>query len=133
VRPVTNALRIVWAPVGVVLAHNGLAALIGHHREFDPVFHFLGGVAGAHAVLQGLVLFPRSTAFAPVARPRLVAVIAVAFVAGLWELGEFASDRVLGSHIQQGWLDTGSDIALGIAGAVVIAMIESTRKRDKSR
>jgi CDP-diglyceride synthetase len=36
-----------------------------------------------------------------------------------WELAEFTSDRFLGTHIQRGPLDTWSDVALGLAGALV--------------
>jgi len=127
------ALSISWAPVAVLLLHSALAALIGHRRDLDPVFHFLGGVAGAYAVCQALVMVPQLTSRLVVGNTRLLAVAAVTLVAVLWECAEFASDRLLGSHIQLGWPDTMMDLALGVGGAVIGAILGAASRRVLER
>jgi hypothetical protein len=51
----------------------------------------------------------------------------------LWELMEFMSDQLRGTHIQLGPLDTWSDVGLGVAGAAVRAWLGRTRGDDSSR
>lgn len=119
---VGRALSISWAPIAVLLLHSALAGLIGHRRGLDPGFHFLGGVAGAYAVCQALVLVPRLASRVAAGHPKLMVVATVAIVAILWECAEFASDRLVGSHIQLGLSDTMMDLALGVGGAVIGAL-----------
>jgi hypothetical protein len=129
----SRTLSISWAPVAVVLLHSVLAGLIGHRRDLDTVFHFLGGVAGAYAACQALVLVPRLASRFAARHARFLAVAAVAIVAVLWECTEFASDRLLGSHIQHGWLDTMMDLALGSGGAVIGAILGAASQREVAR
>ena len=110
-------LRISWPAGAVVVAHPLLAALIGHRRELDPIFHFLGGVAGAYAFREATLVFRRVIPSVVVDRARLFAIVAVAIAAVLWECAEFAKDQLFGSRIQLGWSDTLSDLALGVIGA----------------
>jgi hypothetical protein len=51
----------------------------------------------------------------------------------LWECAEFASDRLLGSHIQLGWPDTMMDLALGVGGAVIGAILGAASRRVLER
>ena len=124
--PAHRLWPIVWAPLGVLVIHGALSAGFGHRRELDPLFHFLGGAGGAYAVLQTLERFGGSLPEPAIRYRTAIAVGLVAIVAILWELMEFASDRLLGSHIQRGPADTWSDIALGIGGAMVVALVAST-------
>lgn len=126
----SRALSISWAPVAVVLMHLVMAGLIGHRRDLDPVFHFLGGVAGAYAACQALVLVPRLASRVGAGHAKFLAVAAVAIVAVLWEGAEFASDRLLGSHIQLSRLDTTIDLALGIGGAVIGAIVGAASRGE---
>ena len=96
----------------MVLAHAAVTAIFGHQRWLDPVFHFLGGAAVFYTIDRLLRLF------AGVRRPKLALALVVVPVL-LWELVEFLSDRYLGTLVQQGALDTGSDVVLGLGGAVV--------------
>ena len=123
--------RLGWAPVGVLVLHFVLAALFGHRRELDPVFHFLGGAAGAYFLLRMLDGYPERLPRAWARNGSRTIVFAMIGVALLWELAEFGSDRVLGSHIQQGPLDTWSDVALGAAGAVAAVWVETVRARRR--
>jgi hypothetical protein len=128
-----SALRISWAPVAVVLLHLVMAGLIGHRRCLDPVFHFLGGAAGAYATCQALVLVPRLASRVGAGHAKFLAVAAVAIVAVLWEGAEFASDRLLGSHIQLSRLDTMMDLTLGVGGAVIGAILGAAGAGRKVR
>jgi len=124
-----RAWRVGWAPVAVVGLHSALAATVGHRRDLDPVFHFLGGAAGAFAVLNAIVFFPRQLSSLSAWNPRVVAIAAVVVAALLWECGEFAADRVLGTHVQAGWLDTSIDLVLGTVGAAVVIVIAAFGRR----
>lgn len=114
-----NIIRVVWAPISVVALHAILAGLIGHKQALDPVFHFLGGAAGAFAVLNAIRIFPDRTASLPGIQPAWMALAAVAAAALLWECGEFVADHLFGTRIQTDWMDTTLDLALGIGGAVL--------------
>ena len=113
-----RALRVVWAPLAVVGLHAALVLTIGHYRSLDPVFHLLGGAAGAYALIQLFTEFPGFIRLPASWEPRTTAVIATFAVAILWECVEWVSDTYFGGHSQQGALDTGSDLALGALGAI---------------
>jgi len=106
-----------WAPLAVISLHAGLAATVGHRDEYDPLFHFLGGVAGAYCLLRALSLF--RVHLGPLNRPHPIVIVLVAMfaVAGAWELVEFASDRFLRTQVQFGLDDTAMDVVLGLVGA----------------
>ena len=110
---------VAWAPLGVVALHSGVAAAIGHRREYDPFLHFLGGAAGAHCLLRVLQLFRGGFGRLAQIDPRLLVLAVMVVVTGAWELAEFLSDRVLGTRVQLGPDDTAMDIVLGVAGAIV--------------
>jgi hypothetical protein len=124
---------VAWAPAMVVLSHSALAGLIGHRRELDPLFHFLGGVAGTHAILGAWAVFPQVRPRLAIGHPSQIAIATVSAAAVLWELAEFASDRLLRTRIQFGWSDTGLDVVLGIGGAVVGAIIGRALVRSENR
>jgi hypothetical protein len=113
---------VVWPPFAVVAGHSLLAVPFGHRTELDPIFHFLGGVAGALSLWRALELSQATRFNAPRTRSIAILVVMLAVVL-LWELAEFGSDRFRGTHIQRGWLDTGSDIVLGLIGAAVTVSI----------
>jgi hypothetical protein len=126
---VRGILRIIWAPVAVVAAHSVLTATTGHHAKLDPLFHFLGGAAGAYAVDR----VARDNAWrsaGTAARRASWMVGGVLAAAVLWELAEFISDREFGTHIQLSRVDTISDVALGTLGALVVARILTRRTRS---
>lgn len=124
-----KAIAIAWAPLAVVVLHQVVARIFGHMEDLDPLFHFAGGIAGASAVLRVLTYLPNLPEEIA-AKRSWIAIAAVTVAAVSWELGEFASDRWRGTHIQQGPLDTWSDIALGIAGAVACTLL--LRRRNRS-
>jgi hypothetical protein len=121
-------LGIVWAPVAVVAAHSILTATTGHHTKLDPLFHFLGGAAGAYSV-DGMARAYARVAVSTAVRRAALMVGAVIVAALLWELAEFISDWRFGTHIQESRVDTISDVALGTLGALVVARMVARRTR----
>jgi hypothetical protein len=122
---------VVWAPLAVVALHSVLSIAIGHRRDLDPLFHFLGGIAGAYALLQIVRCFPQSIPMS-VVRHRTTIVIGLVVAATLlWEFMEFGSDRLLGTHVQLHQGDTLSDIALGIGGGALMATLAALIRRNQ--
>ena len=114
-------------PAGVVALRALFAAIFGHQRWLDPILHFVGGAAAVYCcsrLLQSAFRLQRKSA---------VPLILVTFFILLWEIGEFVSDRFIGTHVQHGVLDTGSDIVLGLAGAMLYSIaVEGKRKATES-
>ena len=88
----------------------------------DPVIHFWGGVAATF-------FFRRA---GTIARDRIGELTGLGLnvfsfaltcsIAVFWEIGEFTSDRMLGSHAQRGLGNTMRDLILGISGAIVFLL-----------
>ncbi len=126
---VLRLARALWPPFAVVAVHDGIARLFNHYSILDPGFHFFGGVAGAYCLATLLRLFPSVRLASWLRTP--TAIVAITFgVALLWEGAEWASDVFLGTHIQEGWLDTGSDLVLGFLGAVLAARLFFWRRES---
>ena len=115
--------RVGWAPLSVVLLHWIASKAFGHEPWVDPIIHFLGGVSVAYAVLRSV---PLATNLLGELRPLgrdLLAFSTASTAAVLWEVGEFASDALLRTHVQLGRLNTMRDLILGVAGGLVVVAI----------
>lgn len=102
-----------WAPLAVLLVSFPVAAMPFAERVY-PVLHLLGGAALAYffrrAVRRAYSGWP----------PVLSSVVAFALActgALTWEIAEFAIDLVFGTTLQEGLLDTMTDLILAAAGA----------------
>jgi len=127
--------HITWPPIMVLLLHVGLAAIIGHRVEFDPLFHLLGGMAGALTLGRTADAFSQFHALFSVRNRSLTTIGGMIAAIFVWELGEFLSDRFFGTHTQSGFQDTGLDVLLGLLGTVgivVIANLLTTREARKN-
>ena len=106
--------RMAWAPLAVLI----LAWCIGRTRIAPDLWsslHLLGGAALAFFFLGCIDVL---SATHPLARH--VAAFAFACTGALaWELMEFALDQLFGTHLQEGLLDTMSDLMLGVCGAAL--------------
>jgi hypothetical protein len=120
---VERAWSVAWPPLAVLASHAIVTALAGHQEWLDPLFHFSGGIAGAVALWRGADHVPMPRRWT--APPRRVALIMLAMLAVTlgWELVEFLSDRLRGTHIQLSPLDTWSDVALGLLGAAIAVRV----------
>lgn len=125
--PLRGAWTVAWPPLAVLAAHAVLTTVAGHQEWLDPLFHFSGGFAGAVTLWRAFDRLPLPPRWTAPPRRRVAIVLTMLAVAVGWELMEFASDQLNGTHVQEGPLDTGSDIVLGVAGAVVFVVMASRR------
>ena len=99
-----------WAPVAVVV----LSIVVARLPQADALWsllHFLGGAALAFCCFR-LARIPGAL--------RYVLAFTVACTAALgWELAEFAIDQVAGTSLQEGRVDTMSDLMLSVCGAAL--------------
>jgi len=103
-----------WAPAAIV-ALNVVVAWLPDPGYLWSLLHFLGGAAAAFCVFQ----------IARIAAPELrvlryVLAFALACSAALaWECAEFAIDQVADTLLQEGLVDTMSDLLLSVCGAAL--------------
>ncbi len=112
-RKLIDIARGGWAPLAVLLASFPFA----NTRYAEPaysVLHLLGGAALAW-------FFRRAVRIAhggwPPGLSSLVAFALACTGALAWEIAEFASDFLFGTTLQEGLLDTMTDLILAAAGA----------------
>lgn len=122
-----------WAPILVLLFHE-FVSIRGHRTLIDWINHYSGGLAFTWFTWKSLpFLFP---VIGPLTRSGR---LGTAFLAGctaalLWEIGEFGSDLVLGTHIQKSIENTMMDIVNGFLGTLttvlILAFMASRTKRE---
>lgn len=112
-RIVTEILRGGWAPLAVLLASFPFANT-RHAEAAYSVLHLLGGVALAWFFRRAVRLV---NAGWPPGLSSLVAFALACTGALAWEIAEFAIDFVFGTRLQEGLLDTMTDLILAAAGA----------------
>jgi hypothetical protein len=129
---------VAWAPLLVFIVHvlldDGLAAYDAFPR-LDVPMHFAGGLAIAYVMrtvaegggLRADTGWPR---FLPHA---VVIVTGTATAAVLWEFAEFGMDRVFGTNLQVSLANTMRDLAMGLLGAVALAVAGAIRDADRRR
>ena len=112
-----------WAPLLVLLVYVITAFIFNLFEvlpRLDLAMHFAGGLAAAYFFRRALAIRQRLWASHPLSSRReavLVLVLTLA-VALLWELAEFTSDRLFGTHEQLGTADTLRDLLAGMLGAI---------------
>ena len=120
-----------WAPVAVLAA----AMLLTRRdaRELYWLLHVAGGAAVAFFFLRAIeVAAPLIGALRPLAR--YIAAFLLACSAALaWELGEFAVDQFFGTRLQEGLLDTMTDLAFGVSGAALFLALASFTGRSEGQ
>jgi hypothetical protein len=121
-----------WAPLGVVAMHLALAHYGLTHR-FDHLLHFLGGASIAYFLFGLLASLPSLFASIPSWAQYLLVFTTSCTVAVFWEFAEFASDRFLGTSVQQSVAETMLDLTFGVAGAsTMLAVMAVFRGLSKS-
>jgi hypothetical protein len=102
-----------WAPLTVLLVSFPLASMPFAERAY-PLLHLLGGAALAYFFRRAV----RSayTGWPPVLSS-LVAFSLACTGALAWEIAEFAIDFLAGTKLQEGLLDTMTDLILAGGGA----------------
>src|SRR5580765_271563 len=112
IRLVREAL---WAPAAVVLA----AFVLGRLPAVDLwwLMHVVGGIAVAFCYLRLAALVGRHYGLEHAGVRYVVAFALACSTALAWELAEFAVDETTGSDLQEGLMDTMSDLMLSVCGA----------------
>jgi hypothetical protein len=91
--------------------------------KIDPAANGNEASAFAHAIGGGLVGWALVEALRPRIRDWLsVALVALSVVIALtlvWEIGEYAGDRLFDTALDPGWRDSAIDIFFGTAGGIV--------------
>lgn len=107
-------MRLSLAPLAVVFVLNGVVQQTAYADDIYWLLHFLGGAALAY-------LFFRLPALARAGTWRHAVAFAFACTGALaWELAEFAADRLLGTSLQRGLVDTMSDLLFSVSGAALV-------------
>jgi hypothetical protein len=104
-----------WAPAAVVL----MAFVLGRLPSVDLwwLMHVAGGAAVSFCYLRLTALVGWRYGLGHPGVRYLVAFALACSTALAWELGEFAVDETTGSDLQEGLMDTMSDLMLSVCGA----------------
>jgi hypothetical protein len=114
------AVEAAWAPLAVLIGHQLGARLFGHEPYVDPLMHFAGGAAAAFFFRQASAIATEALGTMRDVALDLVGFGLACACAVLWEIGEFASDQVLGTHVQRSLENTMRDLLMGVTGAVLV-------------
>lgn len=130
-------LRACWPPAAVASAHVLASKGLDAYRAFlslDVPMHLAGGFAIAVLFSRSLAALGRQGLIGPV-ELRLEAWLGIALTccaAIAWEVLEYTSDNLLGTHSQGTLADTLLDIALGTAGGAALFLGRRLRARASS-
>jgi hypothetical protein len=126
-----------WAPLVVFVVHVILDRGLGAYDAqpwLDLPMHVCGGMAVAYVIRTALrrLADPAGEADPSISGDLLI-VTGTATVAILWEFAEFGVDRMLGTTLQGGLPDTMKDLAMGLLGAVALAIGGAIRDAGRTR
>ena len=119
-----------WFPIVVLAVHAFLKSVLQiylvYNRADIPV-HFFGGLSIAFMVSGWYQFLPRSEGKrSRVVILELVLILSLTAVAAVfWEIGEYATDQLLGTTVQVGLPDTMEDLVAGMAGGIVMVLVRS--------
>ena len=111
---IARLLGFAWAPL-VVFALSWVVGRMPFATNVWWLFHLAGGMALAFFFLRAIDTLRMVH---PVAR-YVVAFAMACTVALAWELAEFALDQLLRTALQEGLLDTMSDLMFAVCGAAL--------------
>jgi hypothetical protein len=115
--------------MGVFLLHVFFAKVLklyGPYPHLDVPMHLLGGIAMAYFLSRCFSALPEGVVTPGSSRRALEAIAVTSLTATgavFWEFAEFISDRFFGCRAQGGLQDTMGDLAVGILGATLYALI----------
>ena len=124
--PASAIRRTVAAPLAVLIGHAVFGKILGHEPLVDPVSHFAGGMAAAY-VMWAVFRVATRLGTPSDSAVDLMAVGGTSLVALAWELGELASDLIVGSTTQTSPANTLRDLGLGVLGAGVVIVLRRNK------
>jgi hypothetical protein len=120
-----------WAVWLVAIAFL-LSVSSGIGDSYDYVFHTAGGAAIAFFAYRTASIAPGLASRIKQSSRPMFAFVTALIVAALWEVAEFAADRLLGTNMQHGPLETLRDFAFGALGALIVCLVFAAKaKRGK--
>ncbi len=111
-----------WAPALVLLMHR-VVYWLGVRKECDWLMHYSGGVAITFFFWRLLLQYGSWFGSLNILGQRVFAFALGCTMAVFWELAEFASDKILGTHIQQHIHETMMDLVNGVCGALTTTVL----------
>lgn len=127
-----------WAPLLVLGIHLFLSQVVHAYAIWPPTdipVHFCGGIAIAFFVSRAFQLLPRETTQR--GRAAILEILLIisltATTAVFWEFAEFIRDHLWGSNIQVSLVNTMQDLAVGISGAIAVAIVRGWQLRLRAR
>jgi hypothetical protein len=122
-----------WAPLSLFLLHVALDAGLDAYAAWpraDVPMHLAGGAAMAFFVSRCLRVLTRESANCRVVAVELTLVVSLTMTAAVvWELGEFALDRLADTRLQVSLANTMQDLACGGLGAAAFVAAGVRRLR----
>lgn len=111
-----------WAPISVAVMFLALAGS-GLADRFDHVIHSLGGASISYFFYGAIGKLPSGATGTPKGIHYLLALTSACTVALFWEFAEFASDRFMGTSLQQTVSGTILDLMFGVLGATASVLL----------
>lgn len=127
IKTITNPKIYIW-PAAVLVIHV-LASVFGWYDAiwwFDTPMHFAGGMAIALSTYYYLQTDKETKTSLISFFQILVGTTAIAAI--FWEFFEFTIDYFYQTHNQISIADTMKDLAMGLLGAIIIAIIKTSKK-----
>lgn len=109
-----------WAVVLVFCLHRGVM-LAGVREAADALMHGVGGMAICYVCFRVSGEAQAWFGALSLAMRTWLGFSGGCTAALLWELGEFASDSILGTHVQKSLSETMLDLAHGTLGVATVA------------
>ncbi|HET7009720.1 MAG TPA: hypothetical protein VFI11_03000 [Anaerolineales bacterium] len=126
-----------WAPILVILVYILAARVLDLFQPFpqlDIPMHLAGGMAMSFFFYRAARIGSRLGLLERRERGKDAVLVLVLTLGAalLWELGEFLSDRLYGTHEQLGLEDTITDVLVGLlGGGVMLALVASVPSRRR--
>ena len=92
-------LRLVWAPLSVLVVHRYAGAAWGHEPYIDPVIHTCGGLAMAHMLSILIARAQERLGRLTTLGRELMVFGLTAFVTLAWEVGEYFLSAYYNAHL----------------------------------
>jgi hypothetical protein len=118
--------KAAWAPLlvfSLVVVAEWIFHAYTRFPSLDIPTHFFGGIAVTYFFWCASANTQPVADHLPNVSQAVLAFGCTASTTILWEIFEFLSDRLLGTHMQHGLRDTLSDVFFGLAGGVAYLVL----------
>ena len=132
--------RIFFSVLIFIFLASPMGSILNLYRSvdsYDKIVHYISGILLA---IIGQVVFARILSkcninisdFSNIVMPMILAAcLFSSAAAGIWEIFEFAADKLAGGGMQRGMVDTVTDMIAGNLGAATYGIIECIKVRKR--